>query len=626
MAVWSARSMKSISSHKREHTLKRGIATADRLLTIGAQASTNFTRARLAIFLTGFFTCLALYKAEWFHSGNFALLGFLILFLTITYYHGALKDRLHRLELWKKIKSSNLARLRLDWQDIPTHSLPTPTEHPYANDLDITGPQSLLHLLDTTISRPGQHRLAQWVLDENENPLSISDWTHRQNLVQEITQLQLLRDRITLEAQLVSEKPLDGNRIHTILEHRIEVPHLNYRLSISVGLCILTFLLGMSSAVFGIPGYWVLSFSLYVVLYFYTAGYFEPLFGRVQSLHHELEKLVAVIHLLKNRRFTDQPHLNQLCEPFLIDEDRPAIAIKQLAGICSGLSIKAHPLVHILVNALMPWDLFYVHRLEKTCNRLQSTLPLWMDRLATLDAASALGTFAHLNPDYTWPTLEQCSSPQVEAGFTAKTIGHPLIPAKRRVRNSLGFRELGKVLLVTGSNMSGKSTFLRTIGINICLAQAGAPVCAESFAWTWLRLFCCIRVTDSLAEGLSYFYAEVKRLKVVLDAVKETHNHPVLFLIDEIYKGTNNRERLGGSQAFIQALQTGNGLGLLSTHDLELAQLETNGSRVSNVHFQETVEEGQLQFDYQLRPGPCPTTNALRIMAQEGLPIPKESL
>ena len=615
--------MKTIFSHKREHTLERGIATADHLLTIGAQASTNFTRWRLAIFLTAFFTCLALYKAEWFHSGNFALLGFLILFLAVTYYHGKLKDRLHRLTLWKQIKSTNLARLRLDWQGIPAHTVPTPPEHPYANDLDITGPQSLLHLLDTTISRPGQRRLTQWVLDENENPLSFSDWTHQQNLVKEITQLPLLRDRITLEARLVSETPLDGERIHTILEHGIEIPYLNHRLSISIGLCLLTLLLGLASTAFGTPGYWVFSFGLYVALYFHTAGYFEPVFGRVQSLHHELEKLAAVINLVKHRRFTHQPHLKQLCEPFITDEDRPTVALKQLAGICSGLSIKAHPLVHILVNALMPWDLFYVHRLEKTCNRLRSTLPLWMDRLATLDAASALGTFAHLNPDYAWPTLEQPSSRQTETGFTAKTIGHPLISTERRVRNSIGFRELGQVLLVTGSNMSGKSTFLRTIGINICLAQAGAPVCAEKLSWTWLRLFCCIRVTDSLAEGLSYFYAEVKRLKVVLDAVKETHSHPVLFLIDEIYKGTNNRERLGGSQAFIQALQTGNGLGLLSTHDLELAQLETNGSRVSNVHFQETVAEGKLQFDYQLRPGPCPTTNALRIMAQEGLPIPR---
>ena len=174
--------------------------------------------------------------------------------------------------------------------------------------------------------------------------------------------------------------------------------------------------------------------------------------------------------------------------------------------------------------------------------------------------------------------------------------------------------------------MSGKSTFLRTIGINVCLAQAGGPVCAEEFDWTWMRLYCCIRITDSLDEGLSYFYAEVKRLKVILDSIDDRTAPPVLFLIDEIYKGTNNRERLRGSESFIQALHLGNGLGLITTHDLELSRLENEGKDLINLHFQETVEEGKLSFDFRLRPGPCPTTNALRIMAQEGLPIPKGEL
>ena len=180
------------------------------------------------------------------------------------------------------------------------------------------------------------------------------------------------------------------------------------------------------------------------------------------------------------------------------------------------------------------------------------------------------------------------------------------------------------MLLVTGSNMSGKSTYLRTVGINLCLAQAGGPVCATTFSWSWLRLYCCIRVTDALDEGLSYFYAEVKRLKVILDAVHSITSQPVLFLIDEIYRGTNNRERLAGSEAFVQVLQKSRALGMISTHDLELTRLAGTNGHIRNAHFQESVEDGALHFDYQLRPGPCPTTNALRIMAQEGLPVPEK--
>ncbi len=615
--------MNDTLSQKREHTLKRGLAKGKHLLAIGSKASTSFTRWRLVIFLTAFFTCLALYKAAWFHTGNLALLGFFTLFLTVTYFHSTLKSRLHRLIQWTQIKHTNLARLRLDWQEIPPHSFPAPADHPYANDLDIVGPQSIFHLLDTTLSLPGQNRLGHWLLDQNAHPLNFSDWSQRQTLAIEISHLSLLRDRMTLEARLVSDKPLDGTRIQKLLEHGVKIPHLKQRLIGSTTLCISTIVLGLLAAGFGIPGYWILSFGLYVILYFYSAGHVAPVYGRVLDLHHELEKLVALVRLLENRQFTNQPQLKDLCLPFISDQNRPSLLIKRLAQVCNGLSVKAHPLVHILINAFIPWDLSFAYRLDKACNRLKETLPLWMDRLATLDATSSIGTFAYLNPDYTWPTRQQPSSPQADTGFTAKSVGHPLISSQQRVENSLGFHELGQVLLVTGSNMSGKSTFLRTIGLNICLAQAGAPVCAQSFFWAWLRIFCCIRVTDSLAEGLSYFYAEVKRLKVILDAIHETDGHPVLFLIDEIYKGTNNRERLGGSKAFIQALQRGNGLGLLSTHDLELAQLETNGSQVSNVHFQETVDKGKLQFDYQLKPGPCPTTNALRIMAQEGLPVPE---
>ena len=203
----------------------------------------------------------------------------------------------------------------------------------------------------------------------------------------------------------------------------------------------------------------------------------------------------------------------------------------------------------------------------------------------------------------------------------ADQLGHPLLPATARVANDVRLSGLGSIHLITGSNMSGKSTFLRTIGINLCLAQAGAPVCAQSFEWSWSRLACCIRVDDSLDAGLSFFYAEVKRLKTILDATQDRTAPPVLFLIDEIFKGTNNRERLIGSRAFITKLSTGNGFGLVSTHDLELADLERDIRGLTNAHFQETVSSGALQFDYRLRPGPCPTTNALRIMELEGLPV-----
>jgi DNA mismatch repair ATPase MutS len=289
------------------------------------------------------------------------------------------------------------------------------------------------------------------------------------------------------------------------------------------------------------------------------------------------------------------------------------------------LSVRAHPLVHYLINAIGPWDLLHTYRLQQLQDRIAAIAPLWFETLAELDAAASLATFAYLHPDCPWPSLYQSDGTVQSNGdrpiLDARRLAHPLIPAAGRVGNDILLQGRGRIFLVTGSNMSGKSTFLRAIGINTCLAQAGAPVCAESFRWSLVRIGSCIRVDDSLDGGLSFFYAEVKRLKTILDSTQDSQGPPVLWLIDEVFKGTNNRERLIGGRALIATLAGGNGFGLVTTHDLELTDLERQLPSVTNVHFQETVAQGALQFDYRLRPGPCPTTNALRIMALEGLPV-----
>ncbi len=585
--------------------------------------SLTISRWRMGIFITAFLVCLALYKSEWFQAGNTALAGFVLLFLTVAHYHTRLEDRLHRLRLWQGIKRSNLGRHRLDWEKIPLSDVPTPPSHPYAADLDLTGVHSLLRVVDSTITSGGQRVLATWFLNQNHTPLEGTDWQNRQALVKELSDLRSLRDRMALEAQLVSKGALKGESIMALLEKPLGFPRLVPILLTASVLCAVTLVLIVLWALWGFPNYWVMSFAAYALLYLFTAESINPVFGRVLLLYDELKKLGSVVRRLERRSFRNTPSLKSLCRPLITSPSRPSKEIRRLARICHGLSVKAHPLIHLAANALVPWDLGWIFRLQRACIRLRSVLPSWLDCLATLDAAGSLGGFAHLNPTYAWPVLNGPHTDPQSVGLMAKSLGHPLIPANQRVANHVEIRGRGRILLVTGSNMSGKSTFLRTVGLNLCLAQAGAPVCAESFEWSWMRLYCCIRISDSLEEGLSYFYAEVKRLRVVLDAVRDHTQPPVLFLIDEIYKGTNNRERLLGSAAFIRELISSNGLGLISTHDLELAGLGKELASVTNLHFQETVDDGQMQFDFRLRPGPCPTTNALRIMAKEGLPVPE---
>jgi DNA mismatch repair ATPase MutS len=205
--------------------------------------------------------------------------------------------------------------------------------------------------------------------------------------------------------------------------------------------------------------------------------------------------------------------------------------------------------------------------------------------------------------------------------FQARGLGHPLIPDEQKVCNDFTIRGLGEITIITGSNMAGKSTFLRTLGVNLALAFAGGPANAQELQTVLFRLFTCIKVSDSVTDGTSYFYAEVKRLKRLLIALEENHPIPLFFFIDEIFRGTNNRERMLGSQAYTHTLIEKNGVGLISTHDLELAKLADQTSKIKNYHFRDDIRNGQMVFDYSLHPGPCPTTNALKIMQQAGLPV-----
>jgi hypothetical protein len=603
----------------RSSQLEDLLTRIDRRLARGAQSSAKLTRWRLVLFLVGLLCTVTLYNLGWYHSGNLALAGFAAVFIAVAARHNRLESRIHRLRLWKTIKAVHLARIRLDWAAIPQRAGEPPESHLYSNDLDLVGPRSLTHVLDTTISDHGRERLRARLLT---HPPAPSTWKARQDLVKTLVARSLFRDRLVLEAQLVGEEEINGRRLAAVLQHPLGFPRLNLTLTVQSLLALSTAVLGISVLLNWLPGYWMFSFGAYVLIYFMT-DQGEELLEHAVGLHHEMERLGTVLSYLERHARVKTSALAATCAPLMQSTSKPSLHVKQAARTLHAISVKAHPVVHLAINALCPWDLWFTRRLIQIQQVIKHDLPLWLDCLAEVEAASALATLAYLHPDYAWPTPLAPTDEQngAHAAFHANRLGHPLLPTRTRVANDVHLTGLGSIHLITGSNMSGKSTFLRTIGINLCLAQAGGPVCASQFDWTWSRLACCIRIDDSLDAGLSFFYAEVKRLKSILDATQDRTVPPVLFLIDEIFKGTNNRERLIGSRAFIESIANGHGFGLITTHDLELVDLEQRVPALTNAHFQETVSAGALQFDYTLRPGPCPTTNALRIMELEGLPI-----
>jgi hypothetical protein len=611
-----------MSAPSREPQVERLLRRIAALIRAGQRASSTFTRLRLILFVTALISSITLYRMSWFQAGNWSLAVFAAVFLVVAGYHNRLESRIHRLQLWQRIKQVDLARIRLNWEQIPEKAHAVRSQHPYAKDLDLIGMHSLLQLLDTTVSSNGRERLADWLLMQ---PPDAKVWDERQALIRELAPRSCFRDRLILTARLLDEQEINGQRLAAVLQHQHHIPHLHLLLSVQTILALTTAVLGLAALLNWLPGYWMFSFGLYAVIYLVT-DQGEELLEHAVGLHHEVDKFGTVLRYVEQSARRAGTAFTATCRPLTDSAASPSALIRQVARVLYGISVKAHPLVHLLCNVVCPWDLFFALRLQYVQRRVQAHLPVWLDRLAEVEAASALAAFAYLHPSYVWPTLRGTDSRDNGAGpsYTACALGHPLIPAGQRVTNDLALEGLGRILLVTGSNMSGKSTFLRTVGVNLCLAQAGAPVCATTFEWSWSRLVCCIRIDDSLEAGLSFFYAEVKRLKAILDATQDRTGPPVMFLIDEIFKGTNNRERLTGSRAYIDSLAGGHGFGLVTTHDLELTDLEKSTPVLKNAHFQETVAAGALQFDYRLRPGPCPTTNALRIMELEGLPVPKQ--
>jgi DNA mismatch repair ATPase MutS len=269
------------------------------------------------------------------------------------------------------------------------------------------------------------------------------------------------------------------------------------------------------------------------------------------------------------------------------------------------------------------WDAHCALALDRWHARSGARLPGWLDALADVDALASLGAFAHEHPGYAWPSLE--AAPRLEA----KGLGHPLIADDRRVGNDVRLAGPGEAIVITGSNMSGKSTFLRAIGANAVLAGAGAPVCARSLAIGPLRVATSMRIDDSLEEGVSHFYAELRRLKAIVDRARAASTArpagSVLFLLDEILHGTNSRERVIGAVAVVRDLLALGALGAVTTHDVRITALEREmPDRVTNAHFEEQVEGDAMTFDYVLRPGVVQSSNALRLMRAVGLDVPDE--
>jgi len=563
-------------------------------------------------------------------SSNPLLIGAAVTFtafLAAVVAHALLITRKAELDQRIGLVKRGLARIADTYADFPERGERfAPEQHPYSKDLDIFGHRSLFQLLSTAETTAGQMTLATWLLSGASEKVV----AERQAAVRELAGRADLREDIAVLAHDARAKlPPDllfawgeaknafdsggapSGSLRIALATRYLAP-------VTVTLAILTSTMG--DAMGPLRHAWIVALIVQLVVALRTGVITERALAAASSREEPLGRYAPLFARIEAASF--EAPLLERCRLALAGSGdgvgSASSAMSSLQTILSFADLRHAGIIHLIIQLFTLWDVWCAVAIEKWRARHGKQIRVWIEALSTLEALASLAAFAHEHPDYTYPVIKTG-----KPCFAATELGHPLLPRAKRIANSVALGDGAghpQALLITGSNMSGKSTLLRAVGTNAVLALAGAPVCASELSMSVLDVRTSMRITDSLEQGISHFYAELARLKEITTASEE--GRPVMFLLDEILHGTNSRERQIGAKAVVKHLLEKAAIGAVSSHDLGLAALETETSGiVRNAHFEELVEGDKMTFDYRLKPGVVTTTNALRLMRVVGLPI-----
>ncbi|MBE2230283.1 MAG: hypothetical protein IAE96_06565 [Chitinophagaceae bacterium] len=502
--------------------------------------------------------------------------------------------------------------LQHNYRQYPDGSRYLSTDHPAAADLDLFGRSSLFQYINRTQTEQGEKMLASWLLI----PATPAELDTRQAAIKElarqpewIRQLQAhgAARKLTISAeekisQWLKEKNLLAGRpgwnitryLFPLLSFSILALFLSNQISQSLFLTSLTILLASSLVI---------------------TKQLMPSWKSLGRISEELDSFSESILHIESLK-SNSPLLIQQVSAFRSAQRVTASdQIKALKRIMDRLDYRLNPVVYIPLSIFFCWDLQQVFALEKWKTRNKEGISHWFSSLGVMETLSSLATLHFNQPGWVFPQIRE------GLPFSARALGHPLIPENKRVNNDFSQQANGTISLITGSNMAGKSTFLRSCGVNMVLAMAGAPVCALYMAMAPFRVMSSMRISDNLEESTSTFYAELKKLKAIIEAVNRKEN--VFLLLDEILRGTNSADRHTGSKALIRQLIAHGATGIIATHDLELASLKQDfPDQLFNFHFDVQMEGEELYFDYVLKEGICRSMNASLLMKKIGIELP----
>jgi hypothetical protein len=480
-------------------------------------------------------------------------------------------------------------------------------DHPYARDLDLFGPGSLFELLCAARTRPGEEALAAWLLA----PAAPDEVRARQTAVAELAPgLDLREDLAVLGEDVRAE--VDPERLAAWGEAPplLGGPWIRVA-ALALPLAALATLLGwVAGRISPLP--FAAALLAEWALLRATGSGLTAVLGAVERPSRELTVLALLLARLEREPFRSEKLRGLQAE--LSAGSAPASAHLARLSRLASLSEWAHNQFYAPIAFVLLWKLHLALALERWRTGVGPRLRRWLGAVGELEGLSSLAGHAHLNPGDPFPEVAGSG-----ALFRAEGLGHPLLPRESCVHNDLALGGGARLVLVSGSNMSGKSTLLRTVGVNAVLALAGGPVRARRLSLSPLSVGATLRIQDSLQAGRSRFYAEITRLRTLADLAAGPR--PLLFLLDELLHGTNSRDRRIGAEAVLRGLLAHGALGLVTTHDLALTELAGALPGAANAHFEDRMEEGRIAFDYRLRPGVVTGSNALALMRAVGLDV-----
>ncbi|MCR1962009.1 DNA mismatch repair protein MutS [Clostridium perfringens] len=551
-----------------------------------------------------------IYYAYSIGSISFGIILFLlnsILFLYLAKVHEGIVNKISKREALIDVNKKEILRLEGKWRefnDLGEEYLDN--KHPFINDLDIFGKNSLFQWINETGTVYGREKLSHLLkLEELPNKEEI---LLRQEALKELSKkvdfrhefIASLKDKKGKKEKYLGEwLKEDSKSISPLLNIlRIIMPVTNIGITILVGMNVIS--------------WQILLISLVISYGILKLGNKEVIKGLniFEDLKYRIKTYVEALELIEKENF--QSNIIQGIKSNLDMNGKSASKeLKSLEKITSWLYDRGNAF-YLLLNCYLLWDYQILSKLEKWKSSNKDEFYKWMISLGDFEALVSLAGFTYNNHGWAIPKIND------DYTLKGKNLSHPML-GEKGVGNSFDINKDKRVILITGSNMSGKSTFLRTVGFNCILAYLGLPVKGEIFEAPILKVYTCMRTGDNLEESISSFYAEILRIKIIVEGVKR--GEKILFLLDEIFKGTNSLDRHEGAEILINQLLEGNTLGLVSTHDFELCDMEKKDSTIQNYNFREYYEDNKLKFDYILRKGVSQTRNARYLMKMAGIDI-----